>query len=256
MNQNDGKTQKKPAQRHEKVVSHILNSIFTGKLEAGTKLPTEVKLSEELGVDRTSLRVALKQIESMQLLEIRQGDGIYVRDYLDNAGLDFLRILALSHEKENSHIEIDRYLFDELWEFWTAVLPEIIKMAAKKTSPRDIKILINMIAQEKDHIGDMDKIIHLELAQQDYLARATKNLIIILLFNSSRPLRRRMLEIIYNAITGDDLKKHIDYKILLLNEFSGGGLAKTLDELNKYGLLLLQYQGKIREYFRKDSQRR
>jgi len=42
-------------------------------------------------VDRASLRIGLKHLELMNVLTIRQGDGIYVRDYMKGASIDFLR---------------------------------------------------------------------------------------------------------------------------------------------------------------------
>ncbi len=67
-----------------------MKQIYTSSLKPGNKLPTEKQLIEDLGVDRSSLRVGLKQLESMGVLDIRQGDGMYVKDYLKNAGIDFL----------------------------------------------------------------------------------------------------------------------------------------------------------------------
>ena len=68
-------------QRYQEVVHSLLRRIFTRQLAPGTKLAPERQLAKDMDIDRTSLRVALKQLESMQVLDIRQGDGIYVRDY-------------------------------------------------------------------------------------------------------------------------------------------------------------------------------
>jgi GntR family transcriptional regulator, transcriptional repressor for pyruvate dehydrogenase complex len=234
----------KPKQRHETVVSHILNQIYTGTLTPGTKLPTEKKLSEEMGVDRTTLRVALKQLESMHVLEIRQGDGIYVKDYLEHAGMDFLRVLMLSQGESGEKI-IDQYLFDDLLEFWIAFLPEIIRMAAAKASPRDVKALAGMVEQEKNCINDIDKIVDIELAEQDFAARITNNIVILLLFNSSRPIRKRMLEIILTAISKDELSDYLNAKTTLLREFSGNTMNKKTELLDTFRAIILKYREKI-----------
>jgi GntR family transcriptional repressor for pyruvate dehydrogenase complex len=81
------------SQKHEKVVDSLAKDIFLGRLKPDIKLPTGKQLSEEMGIDRTSLRLGLKQPESMKVLSTRRGDGIYVNDYLKNAGVEMEEIL-------------------------------------------------------------------------------------------------------------------------------------------------------------------
>ncbi|AOS96503.1 HTH-type transcriptional repressor DasR [Microbulbifer aggregans] len=45
----------------------------------GTRLPGERELSEQLGVSRDTLRRALKHLETLHRVEIRQGAGIFVK---------------------------------------------------------------------------------------------------------------------------------------------------------------------------------
>jgi GntR family transcriptional repressor for pyruvate dehydrogenase complex len=240
-------------QRHEKIVSDILVSIFTGRLTAGTKLPTEKKLSEEMKVDRTTLRVALKQLEAMHLLEIRQGDGIYVKDYMKHAGMDFLRALMLSQEEENAQLIIDQFLFDELWEFWMVFLPEVIKVAARKSSPRDLKTLMAMVEQENEQIDNLEKVIEIELSQQDFIARLTNNIVIILLFNSSLPIRKKMLEIIFSAISREELQQHLEVKTILLRDYYSGKSEYNPDVFDKYRQIISGYRDRIIQSFIKNG---
>lgn len=76
------------------IVDQIKNMILSGKLKIGDKLPPERELAELYKVSRTSVREALKALEAIGVLEIRQGGGIYiVNDILlkmsDNASLVF-----------------------------------------------------------------------------------------------------------------------------------------------------------------------
>ena len=57
-------------QAHQKISTALMRDIFFHKLQPGEKLPSERELSGSLNVDRTSLRVALKQLEAMGLLDI------------------------------------------------------------------------------------------------------------------------------------------------------------------------------------------
>src|SRR4051812_37647705 len=52
--------------------------ITSGQLAAGSRLPVEKDLAENLGVSRGSLREGVRALCIMGVLETRQGDGTYV----------------------------------------------------------------------------------------------------------------------------------------------------------------------------------
>jgi len=64
----------------EAIRTYIKNYIITNKLQAGDPLPPETQLMDELGVGRSSVREAVKALQSLGIVEIRRGDGLYVRE--------------------------------------------------------------------------------------------------------------------------------------------------------------------------------
>ena len=64
---------------YQDVVQQMLNLIRKGKLKKGDQLPTERDLTETFKVSRTTVREAIRYLESMRLVESRQGNGTYVR---------------------------------------------------------------------------------------------------------------------------------------------------------------------------------
>jgi DNA-binding FadR family transcriptional regulator len=118
-------------QAHQKVATALMRDIFFHKLNPGEKLPSERELSISMNVDRTSLRVALKQLEAMELLDIRPGDGIYVKDFLKHAGIDFLRTLFSENNTPRDEMAVDMFMIDEVWEWWIIMFPEMIKLAGQ-----------------------------------------------------------------------------------------------------------------------------
>jgi GntR family transcriptional regulator, transcriptional repressor for pyruvate dehydrogenase complex len=207
-------------QVHEKVVKLLMRGIFTQKLKPGSKLAPERELSKQINVDRTSLRVALKQLEAMNVLDIRQGDGIYVKDYLQHAGIDFLSLL-LSQEKDDSQeLIVDEYFIDEMWDFWTAIFPQILKMAAHRISARDVRAFAALFAEELENLDNKEKLIELQEKQQDLVAEVANNMIFILLSNSTRPMRRRIIEMFINNIDRETLEKYIATKMSLINDYT------------------------------------
>lgn len=61
-------------------VQQIVELIRTGDYSPGDRLPSERKLANELGVSRTSVREALRKLETVGLLDTRQGRGTFVKD--------------------------------------------------------------------------------------------------------------------------------------------------------------------------------
>jgi DNA-binding FadR family transcriptional regulator len=55
--------------------------ILDNKLQGGDPLPPETKLAQDLGVGRSSVREAVKALQSLGIVEVRHGDGLYVREY-------------------------------------------------------------------------------------------------------------------------------------------------------------------------------
>ncbi|MCA0400260.1 MAG: FadR family transcriptional regulator [Proteobacteria bacterium] len=60
------------------VVEHLQRLILSGGLKAGDRLPSQRDLADELGISRPSLREALTMLETMGLVKIRVGSGVYV----------------------------------------------------------------------------------------------------------------------------------------------------------------------------------
>jgi len=207
-----------------------MRDIFFRKLKPGEKLPSERELSDTMNIDRTSLRVALKQLEAMQLLEIRRGDGIYVKDFVKHAGIDFLRVLFSSTNSPEDELDADMFMLDEFWEWWIIQFPEMIRLAAQRVSSRDLKELSDAIDKELENKHDREKLIELWIYEQDRIAEVVNNMVMILIFNSTKPLRINILRIFMNSIPLEQIEQFIHAKKAILMDF----LTKTGENLDYY----------------------
>ncbi len=68
-----------PVRLKERAVLQIRRQIEEGALRPGDRLPGERQLSVTLQVSRGTVREALQLLQAMGLLEIRQGEGAFVR---------------------------------------------------------------------------------------------------------------------------------------------------------------------------------
>jgi GntR family transcriptional regulator, transcriptional repressor for pyruvate dehydrogenase complex len=70
----------RPRRLYEQIAERIRALIADGTFAPGSALPSERELAELVGVSRPSIREALIALETMQLIETRQGGGNFVRD--------------------------------------------------------------------------------------------------------------------------------------------------------------------------------
>ena len=103
------------------VVNNIKQLLIDRRLKPGEKLPSELEISEGLGVSRGSVREAMKILSAFGLIDIRVGNGTYVCETPGNGMLDsFLFSFFLS----NPNIE-DLYEFRQIFEI--DILEQILK---------------------------------------------------------------------------------------------------------------------------------
>ena len=69
----------RPKKIYEEISDLILSMIREGTLKPGDKLLSVHQLAEQFGVGRSAVREALSAVRAMGLIEMRQGEGTYVK---------------------------------------------------------------------------------------------------------------------------------------------------------------------------------
>ena len=135
--------------------------ITEGVWTVGQRLPTEPELSAELGISRNTVREAMRVLAFSGLIEIRQGDGSYLRAVIDP--LDTLKALSrcsLEQARETRHI----------------LEVEAIGLAAIRRTDEDLIELRQALNISGDHYhGDLDSYIACDLVFHRRLVDAAHN---------------------------------------------------------------------------------
>lgn len=106
----------------EQVVKRILDLVRRGILAPGQKLPSERSLAATMGVGRPSLREALRALSLLGVVEIRQGEGIFVSKLTPETLLEPLTFF----------LTLDEQSLDALFEARVAVEAGIAEIAGRK----------------------------------------------------------------------------------------------------------------------------
>lgn len=153
----------------EQATEWLINYIIANDLQAGDKLPNEFELAQLCGVGRSTLREAVKQLVSRNVLEVRQGAGTFVTGEQmgvsdDPLGLTFIR------DK--------RKLVMDLLEIRMVLEPRIAAMAAANATEEDIAKIRRLAdeVEQKIYAGEdhMQKDIDFHAA----ISESSKNLVV------------------------------------------------------------------------------
>lgn len=112
--------------RTDDAIKEITSLIASGRWGPGDRLPREADLAAELGLSRSSLREAVKALELVGVLDVRQGDGTFVTS-LEPAHLSASMALV-------GHI-LQESAMDDLFEVRRLLEPAAAAMAASRMPP-------------------------------------------------------------------------------------------------------------------------
>jgi len=113
------------------ILNMITDSILSGKLKPGDKLPTEMELAQTLGVGRNSVREAIKMLSSLGVIEIKRGAGTFIARSISSLMLNPL-ILSLAFEQGTSRELVELRLLLEVG---------AAELAIEKASDKEIERL-------------------------------------------------------------------------------------------------------------------
>jgi GntR family transcriptional regulator, transcriptional repressor for pyruvate dehydrogenase complex len=144
------------------VSRQLLEYLLTsGNISVGDRLPSERELASTFGVGRSAVREALKSLSLLGLLEIRQGDGTYLR----KGSSTFLpQVIQWGMLLDKQHVE-------NLLDARRAIEIGLAELAAIRRTDDDVEDLSECIRQLKLAMKDSelwvgrDVAFHLQVAQ-------------------------------------------------------------------------------------------
>jgi len=163
---------------YEEIVAKIKDMLEKGRLKSGDQLPGERELSEVFQVSRSSVREALRTLETQGFLESRQGDGTYIASKPVESLVNPLASVIFS-EKDSQM---------ELFEMRRLIEPQLAYLAAERATQEEIAMMEQSLVLQEEAVArgetgtDVDKSFHY------IMAKATKNKVLLRLTDSMRDL--------------------------------------------------------------------
>ncbi len=151
------------------VLERIKEAMLNGELVRGDYLPSESELVRSLGVGKTSVREAIKMLEAMGIVEVRQGHGTIIREQAGNESLGPLIFQLILQQATNEDLLELRRLFE----------PAYTVLAMQKATDADIDGLRAQVAEFAARIKDGTQTSDDDLAFHCAVLKCTRNPFVI-----------------------------------------------------------------------------
>lgn len=158
---------RRPQRLATAVVTDLVDRIVAGEYAEGTSLPIEPVLCERFGVSRTTIREALRALEAMRLVEVRQGSGSTVRASAEWNLLDPTVLASRVAHDDELHI------LDEIIALRCQLEGAMAGRAATRLDDERYVTLASLLAQLDEACDDPDRYLDLDVAFHEVIMSAS-----------------------------------------------------------------------------------
>ena len=170
---------------HEIIFQKLQSEITSGILNVGDKLPPERELAAKYSVSRTSIREALRLLELSDFVEIRRGDGTFVKNKTNQTVQQQLTSVVL---------KTDQTTLYEMLELRLILESQCAALAALRATGQDIEKMARTLEAMKN-TDDEEIGIQADLEFHMAIAAAVNNSVLAELISSLAPHMRSTIEV-------------------------------------------------------------
>lgn len=164
----------KPRKIYEQVAEELLLNIKNGDLKPGDKLDSVWQLAENFQVGRSAIREALSALRAMGLIEMRQGEGTFVREF-DPSMISLPITTAVLMKKED---------IENLLEVRKVLEVGASGAAASKRTEEDLINMKNILEKMLNSVGDEELGEKADFQFHLAVAKASQNPLLVGLMNN------------------------------------------------------------------------
>jgi GntR family transcriptional repressor for pyruvate dehydrogenase complex len=178
--------------RSDAVAERLRGLILTGVYPVGARLPNERELAESLAVNRASVREALKRLEFLELIDVRHGQGSFVRELHGSSALQLIEDLLQDRRT------ITAELLRQILEFRRHMTVHAVELAARNRSDADVEQARALVEREEREGREPVVALEIDVEMNALLGKATGNLVYQFLTNLFTRLLRQLGPLYYN----------------------------------------------------------
>jgi GntR family transcriptional repressor for pyruvate dehydrogenase complex len=186
------------------VVRRLVDLLLSDRIAVGERLPSERQLATALGVGRSAIRDALRPLVLLGLVDVRVGDGTYLKD----ADSSFLpRVidwgLLLKADRTRDLIETRRY-----------VEITLAGLAAERRDNSSLLEIQERLRQMQSAIADSEAFVEADMAFHMAIAEAARNSVLSGILISLQSLLRVWITRVIHA-AGEANTSYLEHPLIL-----------------------------------------
>ena len=189
---------------YEEIVRQVKQLIAEGKLRSGDQLPPERDLAEKFMVSRTSVREALRALQSRGLIDIRAGEGAFIRDISVDTLIEPLALVILPH----------REAVGELFEARRLLEPAIAALAARRATREELIDMERILDAQAKEVAEGRTGVTQDAALHSAIAHSAHNRAITRIVNALMDLLTQSREESLHT-PGRPTRSHEDHRRIL-----------------------------------------
>jgi GntR family transcriptional regulator, transcriptional repressor for pyruvate dehydrogenase complex len=206
---------------YELLAQRLLDLIASGEIEGGAALPSERELVERYGVGRSSVREALRVLESKGLIH-QKGKGRFVAAEPQNPLNTSLQVL----------LELQEVSPQELFEVRGVLEGETAAFAAVRRTDEDVLAIAEAIDAMAEGLDSAERYIDADLQFHLAIARASRNRIALHMMHAIREILRRSLLSLYEVPGGPE--GSLAHHRRILEAVVAGDAGKARDAMREH----------------------
>lgn len=210
---------------YEEIVEQIKQMLTRGDLRPGDRLPAERDLAESLGVSRASVREALTALETMGILDIRPGEGTFIRHTSNAETFESLTLLLAMERTPEAHLMEVRRILET----------EAAALAAQRATSEDlVKIAASLMVMK--NADSIQAAVEADVRFHYAIAEATKNTVLLRIMNTVADLMhhtfRQEREKLYADLGPRVLSEHEAIIVAIQSRNPEEAWAKMLEHID------------------------
>lgn len=174
-------------------IGAITRHIRDNELAPGAKLPSELSLSQQLGVSRTVVREAFRSLSAMRLIDLSAGKRATIAT-LDHGAMS----LMIEHG-----IHTDQLTIQQIYDVRRTIEVRTVTLAALRRSDAEALDILHHANQMEVDFADTARVMEHDLAFHLAIAKASRNPVFELILGAFQSVTRQIWPISWKSRTSD-----------------------------------------------------
>ncbi len=204
------------------IAGKILDFLLAGGYKPGAKLPSERQLAADLAVGRSAVRDALRPLVWLGIIEVRQGDGTYLRSLRSNSLPKVVEWgLLLGDERVIDLVEARR-----------SIETTTVRLAAERRTEADIADLEAAVRRMETAVKDESSWVEADIHFHTTIAMIARNSVLLGILTNIESLLRYWIEQASRS-DGED-SRVLEIHVLIADAVVAGDAERAADAMAKH----------------------